>query len=75
MIGGDKNFINHSRRVLVKAERVEGSCGIGVEQRGAQRIFVDDPAQALGAIVFAIAEASFPIPSFKVIAELTQTTS
>ena len=30
-MGRDKNFINHRGRVLVKAEWVEGGCGIGIE--------------------------------------------
>ena len=70
-----KNFINHGGRVLVKAEWVEGSCGISVEQRRAQRIVVHDSTQALIAIIFAVAEPAFPLPSLKVIAELTQITS
>src|SRR5438094_1840012 len=70
----DKNFIDHRGRVLVNAEWVEGDCGIGVEQRGPRRIVVHDPAQALSAIIFAIAEPGFPIPCLKVIAELTQIT-
>src|SRR5215472_10659728 len=70
-----KNSINHGRRVLVKAEWIEGRCGIGIEQRCAQRIVVHDSAQALFAIVLAIAEPAFPLPCLKVIAELTQVTS
>src|SRR5215472_4952620 len=70
-----KNSINHGRRVLVKAEWIEGRCGIGIEQRCAQRIVVHDSAQALFAIVLAIAEPAFPLPCLKVITELTQVTS
>src|SRR5205823_6134610 len=73
-MGRDKNFINHRGRVLVNAEWVEGGCGIGVEQRGPQRIIVHDPTQPLTAIIFAIAKPAFPLPSLKVIAELTQIT-
>src|SRR5438876_552902 len=73
-MSGDKNSIDHRGRVLVNAEWVEGGSGIGVEQRGAQRIGVHDPTQALSAIIFVIAEPGFPVPSLKVIAELTQIT-
>ena len=74
-MGGSEDFVDHGTRVLVKAEWVEGSCGISVEQRRAQRVVVHDPAQALIAIILAVAETAFPLPSLKVIAELTQITS
>src|SRR6516225_7609307 len=74
-MGRDKNFIDHGGRVLVKAEWIEGGCWIGVEQRRPECIAVHLIANALSAVIFAIAEAAFPLPSFKVIAELTQVAS
>src|SRR6266481_1356812 len=70
-----KDFINHSGRVLIRAERVEGRGRVGIESRRAQRVVVHDSTQALFAIVLAIAEPAFPLPGLKVIAELTQVTS
>src|SRR6266487_4766781 len=73
-MGRDKDFIDCGRRVLVKAEWIEGGCWISVEQRGAQRIAVHVSANALSAIIFAITKSAFPVPTLKVIAKLTQIT-
>src|SRR5207249_10132002 len=73
-LGRDKNFINHRGRGLVNAEWIKGGCRIGVEQRGAQRIVVDDWAKAFVAAIFVIAEPGLPVPCPEIVSKLTQIT-
>src|SRR5437879_5976899 len=73
-MGVDEYFVNHRARVLVEAEWIEGGCRIGIEQRLAQSIGVDNPAVALHPAIFAVTEAGFPVPCLKIISKLTQVT-
>src|SRR5437867_1221663 len=73
-MGGDEYFVNHRARILVKAEGIEGGCRISIEQCLTQGIGVDNPAVALHAAIFAITKAGFPVPSLKIISQLTQIT-
>src|SRR5207248_4438940 len=61
-------------RILVKAEGIEGGCRISIEQCLTQGIGVDNPAVALHPAIFAITKAGFPVPSLKIISQLTQIT-
>src|SRR5437773_12202739 len=73
-MGGDEYLVNHRGRVLVEAERIEGRCWIGIEQRPAQSIGVDNPGVALHAAIFAVTESGFPVPCLKIISKLSQVT-
>ena len=74
VMGGGEYFVNHRGRVLVEAERIEGGCRIGIEQRLAQSIGVDNPAAALHPAIFTITEPGFPVPCLKIISKLIQIT-
>jgi len=44
MMGVDEYFVDDRTRILIQAEGIEGGCRIGIEQRLAQSIGVDNPA-------------------------------
>ena len=46
--------------------------GLVSSKGDAQRVVVDNAAEALDAVVVVVAEAGFPVPGLQVIAELTQ---
>src|SRR6267142_2437838 len=73
MCGGEY-FANHRRRVLVEAERIEGGCRIGIEQRLAQSIGIDNPAAAVHPAIFTVTEPGFPVPRLKIISKFIQIT-